>query len=123
MSRSERLAFTSNVWCSPASWGCPPGVRLLTSEEEQDGVVWSLAPMEALAQRIRGVSEWTAENAATAGLSVGYLGEGRTIEAMLRAGAGAPRPNGVVAIGAAPVPLLPFLGAVQAPTLLLVEPR
>jgi putative phosphoribosyl transferase len=98
-------------------------VRLLTSEEEGDGVLWSLTPMEVLAQRIRAVSEWMRENAANADLSVGYLGAGATIEAMLRAGAGAPRPSGVVAIGAAPVPRLPFLAAVEAPTLLLVEQR
>jgi hypothetical protein len=40
---------------------------------------------------------------------------------MMRAGTGAPRPSGIVAIGAASIPLMPFLVAVEAPTLLLVE--
>jgi len=98
-------------------------VDLLTEEEEAvDQYTAHLRfDIELLANRLIGATDWLAENAATAGLSVGYFGASTGGGAALVAAARRPdRPGAVVSRGGRPDLAGSALPAVRAPTLLIV---
>src|SRR5262249_48507082 len=98
-------------------------VDLLTEEEEAvDQYTAHLRfDIELLANRLIGATDWLAENAATAGLSVGYFGGRTGGGAALVAAARRPdRLGAVVSRGGRPDLAGSALPAVRAPTLLIV---
>jgi putative phosphoribosyl transferase len=92
---------------------------LLTSEEERSR--WNVFDIELLAQRLTGVASWASDHDRLAGLPTGYFGASTGAGAALWAAAD-PHCDvaAVVSRGGRPDLAGPRLGAVRAPTLLVV---
>ena len=98
-------------------------IDLLTPEEEAiDEHTHHLRfQIPRLAERLIGAAAWLAENRETRGLPIGYFGASTGAAAALMAAAEYPEPIGaVVSRGGRPDLAGPYLGSVQAPTLLIV---
>ena len=92
---------------------------LLTVEEERDRR--NVFDIELLAQRLLTATAWVRENAATAGLAIGYFGASTGAAAALVAAAARDNPvAAIVSRGGRPDLAGPALAAVAAPTLLIV---
>jgi putative phosphoribosyl transferase len=91
---------------------------LLTPDEALDRA--NVFDIELLADRLRGVAHWLRRQPDCTGLSVGYFGASTGAAAALWAAADDPTIRAIVSRGGRPDLASPRLGAVHAPTLLIV---
>jgi putative phosphoribosyl transferase len=94
---------------------------LLTPSEALDRA--NVFDIELLADRLRSVAHWLHQQPDCVELSVGYFGASTGAAAALRAAADDPTVQAVVSRGGRPDLAVPRLGAVRAPTLLIVGGR
>jgi putative phosphoribosyl transferase len=98
-------------------------IDLLTQEEEMIDLQTAELRFDIhlLAERLRGMSDWLANEASTAALSIGYFGASTGAAAALIAAADRPeRVRAIVSRGGRPDLAGPVLARVRQPTLLIV---